>query len=480
LDLDGKPRGGASGRFLHLTKNLEFKWFLNAEHDGTSTEPSKKTNAAHWHAHAAERLSLTTSLSYFTSRSRYSFEVGQTWSRRSSMEHLVLDSVPQSQRLLFGRAFYEYTTPGVLRSLKLWTQTTSLRISAARDQHTGLSYDGTLSVRGALGSDLIFGLHESVSAMLGGQFSLEKMDALYLHPNADDAVRPGYGFYGGIKASPTSRIDLILTGRGDLAPISTKVEYSYRASAIYHSDAWGLRVTGASAFRVPTYVEAAGRFVDPANRLILLEGYDAISAPRNTSLEVGATLSPHPMLTVSPTVYLSRLTNLMVEDFESLVRRSFRNDTEARTYAGGEVEANWRATDSLSVIPSFSVLHWLDTSGRVESNVGAPDQNSRFMGGVRVHGVFGQERWGYGFGAMVVSPRKYNVRAGIPVVVLATNHPTSAYLSGMIERQLTVSPSVWASLRLNASLPTTVPESPLPLATPLGQSAVIGLELRAD
>src|SRR5688572_10256019 len=31
-DLDGKPRGSVSGRFLHVEKNLEFKWFLNAEH----------------------------------------------------------------------------------------------------------------------------------------------------------------------------------------------------------------------------------------------------------------------------------------------------------------------------------------------------------------------------------------------------------------------------------------------------------------
>jgi hypothetical protein len=397
------------------------------------------------------------------------------------MEHLVLDSVPQQQRLIFGRAMYEMNELGpAVRTLKFWVQSTSLGINAEQNQSTGFSYNGTRSLRGVAGADAVFSVFRSLDAMVGAQGSLERMDALYLHPNADDVIRPAYGFYGGIKATPASSLDVILTGRGDLAPISAKLEYSYRASVIYHADTWGLRLTGASAFRNPTYVEAVGRFVDPSSRLILLEGYDAISAPRNTSVELGATFSPHQTLTLSPTIYVSRLTNLMVEDFESLVRRTFRNDAEPRRYGGLEFEANWRATDSLSVLPFFSALNWLDTQRRIESNLGAPEQNSRFMGGVRIHGVFGNERWGYGAGFVVASPRTYNVRAGIPVTVLSTRAPTSAYLSAMLERQLTNSPAIWASLRLNASLPGDVPESPLPLAKPLGQSAILGLEIRAE
>jgi hypothetical protein len=480
-DLDGKPKGSVSGRFLHVQKNMEFKWFLNAEHDETSAKPASRTSTAHEHPTPADRLSMTAAFSYLTKASRMSVELGQAWSRRSSMEHLVLDSVPQGQHLLFGRAMYELLeTPRPLRNVKLWAQATSLRINAERDQHTGLSYDGTRSMRGAAGADLILGLHDSFSAMVGGQGSLERIDASYLHPNADEAVRPAYGFYGGIKAVPWPWLDLMVTGRGDLAPISAKLEYSYRASAIYHSDTWGLRLTGASAFRNPSYIEAVGRFVDPTSRLILLEGSDSISSPRNTSVELGATFSPYTALTLSPTIYLSRLSNLMVEDFESLVRRTFRNDVQPRDYVGGELEASWRVTDALSVLPSFSVIHWLDTSKRVDSNVGAPDQNSRFMGGVRLQGIFGNDRWGYGVGAMIVSPRKYNVRAGIPVVVVSSTIPTSAYLSAMLERQLTSTPWLWASLRLNASLPGNVPESPLPLASPLGQSAMFGLEIRRE
>ncbi len=480
-DLDGKPKGSVSGRFLHVDKKMEFKWFLNAEHDGTSARPVNRATTAHEHPSTANRLAMTTVFTWLTKGSRFSMEFGQSWSRRSSMEHLVLDSVPQAQRLLFGGASYELKEPSRLfRNVKLWAQATSLRINAERDLHTGLSYDGTRSIRGVAGTDVVLGFHDSFSVLVGGQGSLERMDAGYLHPNADDAVRPGYGFYGGVKAAPWPWLDVIVTGRGDLAPISAKLEYSYRASAIYHADTWGLRLTGASAFRIPTYIEAVGRFVDPGSRLILLEGSDSIGAPRNTSVELGATFSPYTTVTVSPTLYLSRLTNLMVEDFESLVRRTFRNDTEPRSYLGGELEATWHVTDALSVLPSFTVLHWLDTTKRVDSNVGAPDQNSRYMGGVRLHGLFGNERWGYGMGAMIVSPRKYNVRAGIPVVVLSTTIPTSAYLTAMLERQLTSTPSIWASLRLNASLPGDVAESPLPLASPRGQSAILGLEIRSE
>ena len=481
-DLAGNPIGSVSGRFMHVEKKLEFKWFMNAEHDGTSPRPVVSTTGLHEHETPADRFSLMSALSYIpTKQSRVSVEVGQAWSRRSSMEDLVLDSVPQAQRLIFGRALYELRElRGPLTSARFWLQGTSQRITSQKDEDIGLSYDGTHSLRGIAGTDLVFALHDTLSAMVGGQGSLERMDASYLHPNANDAVRGAYGFYGGIKASPLSSLDVILTGRGDMAPISAKLEYSYRASAIYHTDSWALRLTGASAFRAPSYVEAAGRFVDPTSRVILLEGFNSIGAPRNTSVELGATFSPLTTLTVSPTVYLSRLTNLMVEDFESLVRRTFRNDREPRWYTGGELEASWRVTDTVSLLPSFSILHWLDTSTPFETNVGVPEQNSRYSGGLRVQGVFGNDRWGYGVGAMVVSPRNYNIRAGVPVVILSKRIPTSAYLTAMIERQLASAPSVWISLRLSAGIPTNVPESPQPLASPLGQSAILGFQVRTD
>jgi len=91
----------------------------------------------------------------------------------------------------------------------------------------------------------------------------------------------------------------------------------------------------------------------------------------------------------------------MVEDFESVLRRTFRNDTASRNIVGGELEANWRVSDSLAVLPSLTVLHWLHSDDPSRSNVGVPEQNSKFLGGLRLQGLFGKERWGYGVGATI-------------------------------------------------------------------------------
>ena len=365
-------------------------------------------------------------------------------------------------------------------NLKLWAQGISVGIASAAAPSSGFTYDGAHSLRGVAGGDLSFSLGSRLNLQIGGQGSIDRIQAPFLHPNADGAVRPGYGVYGAIKLTPGDHLDLIVTGRGDLAPISARLEYSYRASAVYHATTWGMRLTGASAFRTPTYLEGAGRFRDPATQLILLEGTDSIGSPRNTSVELGATFSPSSKLTVTPTVYVSRLSNLMVEDFESLVRRTFRNSSNPRTFLGVELEANWRVRDSVSVLPSFSILQWLDGDALIDTNVGVPSQNSRFAGGLRVQGVFGNELWGYGVGATVASPRSYDVRAGVPPVTIDQDIPTTVHATGVIERQLLQAPSFWGSVRVGASLPGDTSESPLPLAAPMGQSLMIGVELRRE
>jgi hypothetical protein len=241
-----------------------------------------------------------------------------------------------------------------------------------------------------------------------------------------------------------------------------------------------VRLTGASAFRNPSYLEATGRFRDPATQLILLEGTDSIASPRNTSVELGGIFSPSTRLTISPTFYVSRLSNLMVEDFESLIRRTFRNSTNARTFFGAEIEANWRVHDNLSVLPSLSWLEWLDRDVPDETNVGVPTQNPRLAGGLRVQGLFGNERWGYGFGASFATPRRYDVRAGVPPIVISRDVPTTLHLTGVLEHQLMWSRPVWGSVRVSSSLPDGTAESPLPSATPMGQSILFGIEVRRE
>lgn len=481
-DFNGGYTGGVSGRFLHIGERLELKLFANAEHDGLASRPALTTPLLRDERPAANRLSLLAVLTFRPTReSSVAAELGQVWGERSGMDHLALDSERQAQQLLFGRVLYSIQTPlPGLDELELWAQGISIGITSEQDEQTGFSYDGGDSQRGVVGSDLIIPIGGFVSAQLGGQLSIERISAPFIHPDASGASRAAYGFYGGIKAAPLPTLDLILTGRGDLAPISSELELSYRASAVYHTETWGLRLTGASAFRTPTYVEATGRFVDAESGLILLEGTDSIGAPRNTSLELGATLSPHSRLIIAPTVYLSRLENLMVEDFESVLRRTFRSDPEARTYLGVELEATWRASDALSVLPSFTLLEWLEASDRIDTNVGVPSQNSQFIAALRLQGLLDNDAWGYGLTGSVASGREYRVRTGIPPTVLTTLVPSVVRVTATLERQLLHSPSFWASVRLGASSPGDVAESPLPLAAPLGQSLVLGLEIRRE
>jgi iron complex outermembrane receptor protein len=477
-DSKGGAVGIASARFLHIAKRLQFKIFVNAAHDGTSARAAPGDGGPD--APAMDQAGATAVLDWLPSASnRIALEAGYVWSRRSGMDHLALDAGREAQRILFGRALYELRADNA-SSLRLWGQGVSFDNDANEGESSRFSYAGAKTFRAGGGADLVLALGSIMSVLAGAQGSVERVNARFVHPNVDGELRPSSGFYGGIKAAPLSSLDLVLTGRGDLSPISAKIEYSYRASAIYHRDTWGVRITGASAFRSPTYIEAAGRFVDPASGLILLEGTDTIKAPRNTSVELGATFSPFETLTLSPTVYWSRLSNLMIEDFESVVRRSFQNDSSARTLLGAELEARWRLMEAMTVYPSVSAVDFLTAPERIDTNVGVPSQNSSYMAGLRVQGLFGGDAWGYGVGASFASARQYNVRTGIPPLVLAKDVPSMTRLMAMIERQLTPTPALWISLRLGATFPSNQPESPLPSATPLGQTAILGLSLRRE
>lgn len=472
----GKLASG-SGRFVHVTPGLELRGFVSGDWDGTSATPA---TAGSDDAPLKTIVFATQATVLLDSLNRVSFDFGRAASNRSGQDHLALLADAQDQNLWFGRVLYELTQPDVfLSSARLWAQGTAFDIDAVSPP-SGFSYVESEAHRGAIGTDLVLTLRPWLGATLGGQLNLERVDARFLHPNADGELRPSYGFYGGLKAQPLPVLDLTLTVRADQSPISSDLDYSARASAVYHRDTWALRATAASAFRSPTYVEAAGRFVDPANDQILLEGNDRIQAPRNTSLELGATFSPEPDFTFSGSVYGSRLTHLMVEDFESVVRRTFQNDDEAHDFIGAELEASWRVSDALTLTPSFTWLEWLSGAQGIDTNVGVPDQNARLTAGLRLHGMFGNETWGYGASGALTSARQYDVRAGIPPQVLSSELAPATHLDATLERQLIARPSLWLSLRVGARLPAGKAPSPLPFATESEQRAILGLEMRRE
>lgn len=482
-DVDGAEVGSVSGRFVHIGERLELKWFLSAEHDQTSATLAEPSASGEARAAPLDRATMLLAVTHKSSeRSSLKLELGQSWSRRSGMDHLALDAETQSQRLLFGGLSYELRGLAASKdSVKLWAQGLSLDTSVDDAAVTGFSYDGANSLRGAFGGDWVVPLIPALSLNLGAQASIERIRAPFVHPDLSGEARPSYGFYAGAKAAGLfDAIDLGLTLRGDLAPISAKLEYSYRASAVYYTDVFGIWLSAASAFRTPTYVEAAGRFTDRTSNLILLEGTDSIAAPRNTTVELGGTFLPRSGFMVSPTVFVSRLGNLMIEDFEPVVRRTFRTEADTRTYVGAELEATWHVSDVVKIFPSVTHLRFLDARESLDTNVAVPSQNSRYLASLRMKGLFDNETWGYGIGASVASSRDFNVRTGIPPRVLRKRLPTTAHVSAMLEHQVLDAPSLWTSLRVSASIPGDAAESPLPNAAATGQSAVLGFEIRRE
>jgi iron complex outermembrane receptor protein len=477
IDTSGGKLGMASGRFLHITPKLELKGFVSAGWDGLSLEPATPgSNDA-----PLKALALSGEASVrLAGSSRLSVALGRAASNRSGQDHLALLAEAQDQTVWFGRVLYDLSAPqATLSNLRLWAQGIAFDIDEVAPQ-TGFSYVESEAVRAATGTDLVLTLAPWFSIMTGGQLNIEQIDATFLHPNVDGEKRPSYGFYAGLKAQPADVLDLALTGRADLSPISSNLEYSARASAVYHRDTWGLRLTAGTAFRSPTYVEAAGRFIDPASNQILLEGNDHLDAPRNTSLELAATFSPDPSLTFGGTVYWSRLTHLMIEDFESVLRRSFENDSHAHDLIGTELEARWVVSDGLFLIPSLTWLEWLSGARGIDTNVGVPEQNARLTAGLRLHGLLANETWGYGLSGAYTSPRQYNVRAGIPPRILNSDLAATTHIDATVERQLITEPSLWLSLRFGARLPAGKTESPLPFSTQSEQSVILGIEVRRE
>lgn len=477
LDNAGGKLVNASGRFVHVTPRLELRGFLSTEWDGTSVEPVTPGRGTD----PSKSIVFATQGSLRIARSsQLSLDFGRAASNRSGQDHLALLAEAQDQHLWFGRLLYEFAEPeSTLSSVRVWLQGVAFDLNEV-DEQTGFSYVESEAYRGVAGSDVALTLQPWLSVMMGGQLNVEQINGGFLHPNVDGDTQPSHGFYAGLKLQPLDVFDFSLTGRADQSPISADLQYSLRASAVYHRDTWGLRLTGATAFRSPTYVEAAGRFIDPANDQILLEGNDSIEAPRNTSLEIGSTFSPDPDLTLAGTVYWSRLTQLMVEDFESVVRRSFENDGEPHDLIGTELEARWRVSDELTLTPTLTWLEWLSGAQGIDTNVGVPDQNARLTVGLRVHGLLANETWGYGISGAFTSARHYDVRAGIPPQVLTRDLGPNTHVDATLERQLIPLPALWLSLRLGARLPAGAAESPLPYATQAEQRVIFGVEVRRD
>ncbi len=480
---DTGATAGLSGRLQHSGDRVEYGVFVSAQHDSTFATPADDKDGR---LPALNRVGggaqLAASIGH---RGQFRAVAGSSMSQRADFDHLSLVPTAQVRSLSYARAQLEWSEmPGLVDTLGTWSQVSLHQISdAPQDSELGFNYGGTRALTHGAGVDVAGNL-VGLAVTAGGNVSVDQVRAPYIHPNENGKTRFGYGFYGSVGASPLESLDLAASIRGDLPTVNGRLAFSYRVSSVFHAEGWSVRASVGSAFRAPTTIEVGGRFVDPTTGLILLEGSPDLASPTNDAIEIGGIFSPSSTLTVSPTLYASRYSGGVAEDFEPLVRKTFRTVEGSADLIGAELEVVWKYRDGLHLRGAASFPYWIDgpeSEGRQLTPIaGVSSQNSIAIVDVRATGGFLVDRIGYGVGVRVVSGRTYAVRAGIPPVLIRTKVPAATQVDGMLEFRVRRGGRWWTSLRIQSNLPRNLVESPLPGAGVLGTRALVGLEMRGD
>lgn len=471
VDTTGKPIGKAAGTVSGTMGKLSARLSLNGRYDntfaGTAATPywalGGGTAALQYHASESTTVSL---------------EVGGSFSRRSSLDHLVLDSLPQDNTLVFGmaRLVMKNLAP-VIDSFEVWERVRTLRIAASQS-FTGFSYAGANAADEELGADLRMVLPYHFKLAFGGNAGVEYVDAPFLHPQETGHIRPRYGFYADAGVEIKSRLSLSAAVRGDASAISNGLQWAGRGSIIYHVPKWALRLTAGTAYRDPTYVEVGSRFIDPKTNLILIEGTPGLAPPRITSIELGSIIAPFPKLTIKPTVYAAQLSNLIIENFEPLVRRTFLNEQDSRWLLGAELELAYQVLRQLTLEANVVGTFWLSYAGAVTPTVGVPDQNSTVTAWLAGRSNLLDGRLSLSLGVGYTSPRHYALRAGIPPLLLNANTSHAVRLEGSADFHVVNRIPLWLSLKVLSNLPDQLMESPLPGTSKLGTTIVLAVDYR--
>ena len=474
VDTDASFLAGLAGRYIEGRPGLQAGLFANGEVDHTGTTGAAGQGVPLSRAGVMAHLEVSPG-----SRLQITVDLGGSRSERSSLDSLVLESHPEQRSLVFGAVRVgAQDVSRYVRSIGGWARTVLNTSGTNAALYEGFSYTDTLASQTAAGFDLGLRFGPKVGATAGAQASFEWVDAPFMNPTSSGRGYLGYGFHGSVSVDPLPHLQLTLSGRGDLSPSTARLEGSYRGSAVYSRTDWALRLTAASAYRAPSYVELGGQFRDPSNGLILLEGEPHVQSPRNDTLELGAVLSPITALHIAPTLFVSRLSNVLAEDFDPLVRKSFRNDPDPHDLAGAELEASFNVNDAVTLVASGGVLHWL--SSPKDGMVGRPEQNSTFVGQVRASGTFLHERLSYGLGVTHATSRSFALRTGIPPRIISVDLPATTKVSAGIEVDLRGFVPLAAYVRGLVALPGGTPESPLPGASNAPTSVLVGLAYRQE
>jgi hypothetical protein len=172
------------------------------------------------------------------------------------------------------------------------------------------------------------------------------------------------------------------------------------------------------------------------------------------------------------------MTNLVVEEFAPLVRRSFDAASDPTYLVGGEVDAKWAFNDALTWRAFAAIVeHFSDDATSEIPTVAVEGMNSAVIAGSEFRGSLRRDRLRYGLGGVYSTHRTYALASGIPPVLATREVAAGVVLTAMLEHEVGNSWPVWLYARAQSQLPRQV-ESPVPGASKIGTVALVGLERR--
>ena len=187
VDLGLAPMGAGAGSYVYSGERVTFKWFGNGAYDDTNNRSGDTQQVPGVRVGSLAVLRVATG-----EHSSFYAEAGGGWSRRSSLEQLSLESQPIDRGVGFGRIGWQVDElPGRIERVELWASSRGQGIGAEPGSLSGFNYADTRSVHSMVGLDMNFDLHEKFEARLGGEGSLDWVQAPYLHPAVSGSPRGG-------------------------------------------------------------------------------------------------------------------------------------------------------------------------------------------------------------------------------------------------------------------------------------------------
>jgi iron complex outermembrane receptor protein len=426
--------------------------------------PASDGSHAEWDSMGLGALGTAT-----VGQARLMADVAWGWGQISGIDQLTLDPIPletETARLVTGLDLDGPVSASLRADL--------LHGSAWRDDDfLSRSGHGIVADEASVSGELSSTAAEILALRLGARGGAAHVTAPILNPSVDGLVRPFYGVWttADLDASETwlfsggVRVD----GSGQVP----RPQGSLRLSAVHHRSLWSARLTFASAFREPSYLELGARFVDPQTGLYLLDGDPTLPTPRITSLEAGLVLGDRQGARLMPTVFVQRMRDLVVENFESVVHPSYGTDPGGYV-AGAELEGDTTLLRGVEGRAGMAALYWLDEVDE-RATAGVSEQNAALTSSLALRGSHARDRLTWGAWTSLASQRQYDVVTGVPPEDTHTTIPTSLDLGAQAELHFGARRFLALGLAGSTSTAAGSSEGPLPWAAQKGSTATLSL-----